>query len=459
VRDNGPILSRRAFLAGAASASALLALDACSSGSNSARHTSTSRAAAATSAPPATTSPLLRVRRAGERPDPSRPEGTKLIDEIDHIVVVMQENHSYDCYFGMLGRGDGFTLDVSGQPTAVNTDARGTPVRAFHQPNTCQPHPVSQNWHSMHTQWNGGAMDGFARSPSGTAAMGYWTEHDIPFYYSLARTFPVCDRWFASTFGQTFPNRRFLLCGSALGTTRTDITDRPPAPKHGTIVEALGRNHIDWRDYHHDLASLLLFFDVYTANADKCPPLEQFFRDAAAGSLPAFSLVEPNSVTTTEENPQDLSLGEAFTASVLDAVMRSPAWPKTVLVFCYDEHGGYYDHVPPPVAVLPDDIAPQLAPGAGPPNDYGRYGFRVPAVIVSPYSRRDYVSHVVHDHTSILSLVEHTWNLPALSDRDGAADALLDCLDFNARPFLTPPTLAAPANTTGKPQCAVPASS
>ncbi len=354
----------------------------------------------------------------------------------------------------MLGCGDGFTLDASGQATAVNRDVDGAPVRAFHEPTTCQPHPVSQSWPAMHTQWDGGAMDGFVRSPSGRAAMGYWTERDIPFYYSLARTFPVCDRWFASTFGQTFPNRRFLLCGSALGTTRTNISDRPPAPRHGTIVEALARHGIAWRDYHHDLPSVLLFPDVYLANVDKCPPLDQFFRDAARGALPALCLVEPNSVTTTEENPQDLSLGEAFTSSVVDAVLHSPAWPKTVLVFCYDEHGGYYDHVPPPRAVPPDDILPQLAPGTGPPNDYSRYGFRVPAVIVSPYAKRDYVSHVVHDHTSILSLVEHIWNLPALSDRDGAADPLLDCLDFDARPFLTPPTLAAPANPTGKPQCA-----
>lgn len=403
----------------------------------------------------ATTIAPVRRRRAGERPDPSKPEGTKLIDEIDHVVVVMQENHSYGSYFGMLGRGDGFTLDASGAPTNACPAPDGTSVRAFHEPSTCQLHSVSQSWDATHVQWNGGQMDGFVRSASGRAAMGYWNEHDIPFYTSLARTFPVCDRWFASTMGQTFPNRRFLMCGSALGTTSTRLSDlpvRPPA--HGTLVKMLNRNHIDWRDYHHDLPSVLLFPDDYTANTAKCPGLEQFFHDAARGSLPAFCMVEPNSLTTTEENPQDISLGEAFTASVINAVLRSPAWPKTVLVFCYDEHGGYYDHVPPPEAVAPDDIAPNLTAGQ-PRGDYTRYGIRVPAVVVSPYAKRDYVSHVVHDHTSILSLVEHVWNLPALSNRDGAADALLDCFDFAAKPFATTPALAAPLNSTGQPRCAV----
>jgi phospholipase C len=445
-------ISRRGFLV----LSAALALDACSSSSHASRPRPTS-SSAGPGGPSTTTTTLPRVavRRAGERPDPTRAEGTKLIGEIEHVVVVMQENHSYDSYFGMLGRGDGFTLDAAGNPTAANRGADGTLVHAFHEPSTCQPHSVSQNWNAMHVQWSNGAMDGFVRSDSGRAAMGYWTERDIPFYYSLARTFPVCDRWFAPTFGQTFPNRRFLMCASALGTTSTSLTDMPVRPPaQGTLVEMLNRNHISWRDYHHDLASVLLFPDDYNANVDKCPPLEQFFHDAGRGALPAFSLVEPNSLTTTEENPQDLSLGEAFVASVVDAVMKSPAWPKTVLVFCYDEHGGYYDHVPPPRAVAPDDIAPNVKPDQ-PAGDYTHYGFRVPAVVVSPYAKRGYVSHVVHDHTSILSLVEHVWNLPALSNRDGAADALLDCFDFASVPFATPPTLARPLNTTGQPRCAV----
>jgi phospholipase C len=134
--------------------------------------------------------------------------------------------------------------------------------------------------------------------------------------------------------------------------------------------------------------------------------------------------------------------------------MHGPGWPRTLLVWFYDEHGGYYDHVPPPPAVKPDDVAPELAPTDS-PGAYDRYGFRVPAVIVSPYARRGYVSHVVHDHTSVLKLVQTKWNLPALTFRDANADDLLDSLDLQSLPsFLAPPVLPPPANATGVSSCA-----
>jgi phospholipase C len=447
-------MSRRQFLAAVGSVAALAALDGCSG--------STSRRLVRRVPGPTTTTTVPRL--AGERPDLTRAAGTDLIPQIEHIVVVMQENHSYDSYFGMLDRGDGFRLDRRGRPLASNPDAHGRPVRAFHMANTCQSHAVSQNWNSSHIQWDNGKLDGFVRSPSGAAAMGCWDRTDLPFYYGLADTFPLCDRWFASVLGQTYPNRRFLLCGSALGSINTNITeDDVPTPKNGTIVETLNRHGISWRDYNTTLPSLFLFPSAFEKNQDKCPKIDEFFADAAAGTLPSFCLVESNGETQSEEDPQDISLGEAFTAKVINATMRSPNWPKTVLVFCFDEHGGYYDHVPPPVAVAPDDIAPILKVHPGDhldglhgelPGSYARYGFRVPAVIVSPFAKREYVSHVVHDHTSILSLVEHKWNLPALTNRDGAADNLLDSLDLDGpAAFLTPPKLAAPKNMTGAPLC------
>jgi phospholipase C len=152
-----------------------------------------------------------------------------------------------------------------------------------------------------------------------------------------------------------------------------------------------------------------------------------------------------------------------FTAKVVNAMMASPNWATSVLVFVYDEHGGYYDHVPPPPAIPPDDIAPILTVHpddhldglpAQLPGDYARYGMRVPAVIVSPFARKDHVSHVVRDHTSILSLIEHKFNLPALTNRDGAADNLLETLDLAGAPaFLTPPRLPAPRNPTEAQVC------
>jgi phospholipase C len=451
-------MSRRGFLIAAGSAAAALAIDGCSDKSTARAPNQNSASGRAGST--ATATPF---RSAGQRPDPTKPEGTDLVPQVEHIVVVMQENHSYDSYFGMLGRGDGFTLDATGKPTASNADAQGNVVRAFHAASTCQASGLSQNWNSSHIQWNNGAMDGFVRSPSGAAAMAYWDGRDLPFYYGLATTFPVCDRWFASCLGQTYPNRRFLMCGSALGSVNTIMQDDLPLPQHGTIVESLNRNNISWRDYYTLLPTLGLFPPVLAANVDKCPKIEQFFADAAAGTLPAVSFVESNGATQSEEAPQDISQGEAFSAKALNAVVASPNWASTVLVFVYDEHGGYYDHVPPPPAVPPDDIAPILTVHpddhldglpAQLPGDYARYGLRVPAVIVSPFARKNYVSHVVRDHTSILSLIEHKFNLPALTNRDGAADNLLECLDLaGTPPFLTPPTLPAPSNPTEAKLC------
>jgi phospholipase C len=297
-------------------------------------------------------------------------------------------------------------------------------------------------------QYNNGANDGFVTSASGPVSMGYWDGSDLPFYYGLANTFPLCDRWFCSVLAKTYPNRRFMLAGTALGTIDNDlsIVTNGPQPPNGTIMELLNRHTIPWRDYFTTLPSVALYLPVASANGDKIVKIDQYFTDAAAGTLPPFCLVEPDYEQQSEENPQDLSRGEAFSAKVINAAMNGPGWDKTLLIWCYDEHGGYYDHVPPPAAVPPDNVPPMLAPTdtvAG----YDRYGFRVPAVIVSPYAKRDYVSHVVHDQTSILSFLETKFNLPALTERDAHADNLLDCLDLSGTPaFSTPPVLPGSKN-------------
>jgi phospholipase C len=436
---------------------------------------------------------LLTRRRAatGPGPDPSRPVGSDRLPQIKHIVVLMMENHSYDNYFGMLERGDGFPLDGEGEPTCTNSSPGGVPVTAHRLTATTQTEAVpSQSWEDTHAQWNGGANDGFVRSAANqpgaedaTLAMGYWNENDLPFYYGLARTFPVADRWFSSCLGPTFPNRRFLVAGTAHGLTTDALSECFDRAANGTIFDLLNRHGISWANYHpephptHALTRLLgvhglragrkarstvestlrpddvnpKTFMQFTADAYPAGLLrylghihkvERFYADAANGTLPAFSIVDPDFRTSSEENPQDIQDGEAYAASIVNAVLDGPAWMHTLLIWVYDEHGGYYDHVPPPEAVEPDDTPPRR----GGPWRYDRYGFRVPAVIVSPYARPDYVSHVVHDHTSILKLIETKWNLPPLTRRDEHADDLLDSLDLSSPPaFATPPRLPAPA--------------
>ena len=387
-------------------------------------------------------------RRPDSLPFPKMPEGTDMLPQIEHIIVVMMENHSFDNYLGVLGRGDGFQLDRAGRPKNSCPDADGNLIiRAFRMPSTCQlDREPSQSWNASHISLGRRRRnDGFVLA-SGPVAMGYWTEEDLPFYYGLARTFPLCDRWFASCLAQTYPNRKFLMCGTAVGQVSTDITQVGKAPPpNGTIFDRLNAHGISWRNYATDLAQVLLFPPVYNANKEKVLTIDRFYADAAAGQLPAVALVDPGFLDDeSEENNADIRVGENFAARVINAVMGGPGWPKTVLIWVYDEHGGYYDHVPPPRAIPPDDIPPEITVPPDQPGGYDRYGFRVPAVIVSPFARRNYVSHRVHDHTSFLKLVETKWNLPALTNRDANASNLLDALDFRRPAFLVPPVLPAP---------------
>ena len=388
------------------------------------------------------------LRRAGSRPDPRRPAGTDLLPQIDHIVVVVLENHSFDNVLGVLGRGDGLPRDRSGRPAATNPGPGGEVVHCFPMPTPCQLRgKPSQTWNASHVQYDGGTNQGFVRSASGPVAMGYLTDADLPFTWGLARAFPIGDRYFCSVMAQTYPNRCFLTAGTSYGLVADTFPDR--LPPGGTVFDLLNRFGVSWRNYYSSLPSALIWKPLIgRPDIDaNIRPIAQFHQDAASGRLPGFSLVDPNFGTSSEEDPQDVQYGDVFLSQVVRSVLSGPGWPRTLLVWTYDEHGGYFDHVPPPVAVRPDRVAPRIAVPPDQPGSFGRYGFRVPFGIVSPFARRDYVSHVVHDHTSVLKLVETKWNLPALTDRDANADDLLDSLDFHGAPaFLAPPSLPQPAN-------------
>jgi phospholipase C len=401
------------------------------------------------------------LRLPGSLPDPSLPTGADTLPQIEHVVVLVMENHSYDNLFGMLGRapgqrprGDGFTLGRDGLPTATNPYPDGRLQRAFRMPTTCQlPGRPSQEWATSHNAYDDGALDGFVRTtidPAtseivGAVAMGYWTAEDLPLTYSLASTFPIADRWFCSVLGQTDPNRRFLIAATSSGMT-DDIGTSPgnavanstlgvPAA-NGTIFQRLSDAGITWADYNTKFptgATLSLYpandAEYFRTNA---PPISQFFSDAEAGNLPQFSLLDPDYGSQSQENPQNIAVGEGFLGRVLDALRSSPLWRKTLFILVYDEHGGYYDHVPPPAAITPDGIPPAVNPGESTYDGFARYGFRVPAVVVSPYARRGYVSHRVYDHTSILAFLERKWNLTAMTYRDANANDLRDFLDLQA---------------------------
>jgi phospholipase C len=395
----------------------------------------------------------------------------------DHIVIAMMENHSFDNYLGMLPqrgqpKADGFTFDAKGNPTNWNPIGHER-MPVYHQAGAIGASDTgSQSWDDSHKQINGGAMNGFAGT--GPGSMGYYTDEDLPFYYSLANTFCLANRWFCSAPAQTYPNRRFLMSATASGIISTDIDNISiNYPVNGTIWDLLSKHHISWRNYFSDAPTSIIMFDTVLKHPLNLAPIEEFYLDCALGSLPSVSLVDcdmgaitgeaagllsPFKIPTfdsvqnivddtgqSEENPEDVQLGEQFMAGVTHAVMSGPAWHRTLLVWLYDEHGGYYDHVAPPRAPRPDITAPMLS-AQNQPGDYSLYGPRVPAVVISPYSRPHEVTDVVHDHTSILATIEQQWNLPALTFRDANAASLIDFLDTSHMAFAEPPALVKPAN-------------
>jgi phospholipase C len=391
-----------------------------------------------------------RLRQPDSLPHPRLAPGTDTIPEIDHVVVLMMENHSFDDHFGVLGRGDGLTLRRNGRAANYNPGPDNDFIVSYPLPNTFGPtdSDISQSWDTSHLCWAGGTNMGFAQN-CGPASMGYFTEKQLPFYYSLASQFPIGDRYFCSVMAQTYPNRRFLIAGTALGDVSTDSSgiSQTNAP-NGTIFDRFDAYGITWKDYYPDIPTAALFLPNYLNNQKngRMAPINQFLTDAAAGQLPNFSLVDPY-VNYSEENG-DVSIGEAYAARIIGAVLDSPNWSSTAVILVWDEHGGWYDHVPPQPAIRPDDVPPEIDVPPDQPGAYDFTGFRVPCVVVSPFAKADHVSSVVYDHTSILKFVETKWNLPAMTYRDANAHNMLDFFQLRGKrpPFAEPPIVNAPLN-------------
>jgi phospholipase C len=400
------------------------------------------------------------LRRPDSLPFPHLPAGHACMPEIEHIVVLMMENHSFDNVLGMVpyeaaGRQgvDGLTRR-RGRVANFNRDSSGRRVYARRAASPCQLDRLpTQSWNASHQSYDGGRNDGFVKA-SGPVAMRFWDKRDLPFTYSLARHFPIGQRYFCSVLAQTYPNRRFFFTGTASGTIATNNDTFTIPAANGTIWDRLDAHQIDWAIYYQNLPSWLIVPGSFTlARAPRQRPFSAFAADVAAGRLPQFTFLDPDYDTTSEENPQDIQVGEQFVAEVVNVLMRAPTWRHTALFLTYDEHGGYYDHIPPPPAIRPDSIEPILAPGDA-PGRYDRYGFRVPLIVVSPWARRNYVSNVVQDHTSITAFIERKWNLPAMTHRDANAQPMTDYFDLRKPAFARPPALAvAPALAPGLAAC------
>ncbi|MFO0617166.1 MAG: alkaline phosphatase family protein [Polyangiaceae bacterium] len=354
---------------------------------------------------------------------------------IKHIVVVTQENRSYDHYFGKLAE--------QGQPDAEkvpadfsNPDKSNVKVKPAHMNSPCVPADPPHQGTAMHAGFDNGKMDGFVKSAAvsgsnGHYVMNYYDQSDFPFYYFLANTFAISDRYFCSTLGGTWANRDYLYAGTSDGVTNT------------------GQATIDVPTVFDELDAANVEYGVYTDgtvrqnsltgwnNQHKGVHKFQAFLDALGdGSLPPVSFVDPSGAS--DEHPVgNIHGGEAWGKKIYDAAIASPLWDELAIIYTYDESGGFADHVPPPKACLaaPDQTA------------FGDLGIRVPMIVISPWARPHFVSHEVHEHSSTLRLIQLLHDLPALTGRDANSDALLDLFDFNCPSLLAPP--AAPDAATG----------
>jgi phospholipase C len=370
---------------------------------------------------------------------------------IDHVIVLMQENRSFDHYLGHL-RGHGQDdVDVPDE-NASNLDASGRMVPWHHAPEACFDDP-NHSWSGSHAAWNGGRNDGFVvvsanpndsegNDPTGARAMGYYDDTDLPFYYQLASTFATSDRYFSDVLGPTLPNRMYLYAGTSFGVVSGDVD----TAFHRTIFRAMNEAGVSWKVYQSDVAAGFSMASFLVDSVGHVARLDDFAEDAKAGRLPMVSFVDPTFLTmgatsTDEGPPSDLQVGQSFVYRQVNALMASPSWASSAMFVLYDEAGGLYDHVSPPAACLPGATPPAQEAGLG---GFDRFGFRVPVFVVSPFAKPHYVSHVVHSHASVLRFIEATFGLPALTGRDANAAAMLDMFDFGNPSFLTPPSLTPP---------------
>jgi phospholipase C len=365
-------------------------------------------------------------------PEPSR-------SGIDHVVVLMMENRSFDHYLGWLKGADGRQAGL----TYVDRDGVSHETHHLTDYQGCDHPDPDHSYEGGRVQYNGGNCDGWLRSGSNDEfAIGYYEQDDLAFYGKAAPYWTTFDRYFSATLAETYPNRFYQH------SARTDrIHNSYDISTMPTIWDRLADRGVSRAYYYVDVPFLALWGPKYLPIARTWP---QFLADAATGNLPAVSFLDPKFLdegtgSSADDHPHaDIRAGQSFLDKVYDAVTGGPAWERTALVVNYDEWGGFFDHV-----------APTTAPDATPELGTGLRGFRTPALLVSPRARRGHVSHNVYDHTSVLKMIEWRWGLPPLTPRDKAARNMAEVLDFSRPPNLeaprwdVPEVLGAPCGAGG----------
>ncbi|HEU4417140.1 MAG TPA: alkaline phosphatase family protein [Candidatus Angelobacter sp.] len=447
----------------------------------------------------------------GSSPAPTpgtTPSGS--IQSVNHIIFMMQENRSFDAYFGKindyraslsLGRD---ADDLENDFTAPADD--GDTIRTFHLVTSCI-YNTTAAWLESHGNANRFdisdsapvLLDGFVHTAGGLAtfdgdpdtkgvrSMGYYTQGDLPSPYWFATQFATSDRWYAPAPVQTEDVRLYAMAATSQGLVHPP-QDSGTQLTAQTIFQLLDAAGISWKIYSVDrqpdgnLISTLRNFQPYgSTKLDHIVPISQFQTDAQNNALPAFSYIEPGFSSGRDEHPgvtDNLQAGARFMNSLFTQLINSPSWKDSVFIETFDENGGLFDHVSPiidgrPILELsagasgqavgagkyptdasvqhvpsPDGIKPRDLLPTDPPDDFIRTGFRVPLIIVSPFAKPHYVSHTPMDYTAVLKFVEKRFNLPHLTARDAAQPDMDEFFDFANSPNLNPGTPASQGLTT-----------
>ncbi len=345
-----------------------------------------------------------------------------------------------------------------------------------------------------YSQSHPGENNGHYYDSIGMRVMGYYDWTDLNYYYFMATNFATSDRFFSPTMTLTEPNRHYLIAGTSQGYAfPVGYSQQDPELTAQTIYQELQTAGISWKIYvnpqdtpcmpPYQTSCLVQYDDVYlkdfkwgyanlsypqnlgtigpagTCGSSPC----DFENDLANGTLPQVVQIEPASPASLDEHgsekdqyPVAIQEGAKYVSGLMNSVMQSSAWKDSVFILTYDEAGGTYDHVPPQPAVSPDGIPPMDLDArdlcfkqTGPTCDFTWTGYRIPLIVASPYTKRNYVSHTVMDYTAILKLIETRFGVPALTARDAAQPAMREFFDFNNPAWLTPPT--PPVQNTGAP--------
>ncbi len=358
-------------------------------------------------------------RDAAHEPEPTLTP-SELLANIDTIVVLMMENRSFDHYLGQLKRDA--TYPVANKVNGLvgsesNPDSTGRAVTVFQLTNFMPPDPP-HDWDACHTQWGEGKNDGFVKAHAGDSerdVMGYYDRTQLQFSYWLADNFTVCDSWFASVMGPTWPNRYYLHATTSSG-KKTNSPFLVGGPR--TVWEELAANGKTGKNYSAGPAAWFAggFLGKVFAGVNPIATLDAFFTDAKQGTLPNLCLIDPDFTANDDHPSHDVRLGQAFIASVYKALAASPQWSRCLFVITYDEHGGFFDHVPPPKCA--DEL-----------EDFRQLGFRVPSIVVGPTVRRGHVHSVQLEHSSVAATLATRFGIANLSDRMRGANDLSSTID------------------------------